>query len=62
MKILSQVKITAGRAHAWYETDLGFPIRKPLGAVKRAPIIDYVPLRPSKPWWKRLWEWIKRLW
>lgn len=25
------VKITAGRHHAWYETSLGFTVRKPIG-------------------------------
>lgn len=65
MKILNQIKITAGRRHAWYETDLGLPIRKPLGVIKRAPTIDSVPLpqqvEAAKPWRKRLLDWLRNL-
>lgn len=28
------MKITPGKHHAWYETNLGYPIRKELGKVK----------------------------
>jgi hypothetical protein len=28
------VKVTAGGRHGWYETNLGYNIRKPLGTIK----------------------------
>jgi hypothetical protein len=28
------LKLCPGRRHAWYETDLGYPVRKELGKVR----------------------------
>lgn len=51
MEILKLKKITPGKRHAWYETDLGFDIRKPLG--------DYLT---ELSFWQRLLKYIKKIW
>lgn len=77
MKILNLIKITSGGMHGWYETDLGFPIRKLLGSVKgyaprepqseqSAEIVSETPSKQNeqKSWWKRfkkIWEFLKNL-
>lgn len=31
MKIINQISVTPGKLHAWYLTDLGISLRKPIG-------------------------------
>ena len=46
MKILNRIKICSRVGmHAWYDTDLGFAIRKPIGSIERPRNeIEYIPL------------------
>jgi len=69
MKILNQIKICSNVGmHAWYETDLGFAIRKPIGKVERPKdveiksilVLPQVRIRLS--FWRRLINFIKSLW
>lgn len=57
MRITKFVRITAGKRHAWYETSLGFNIRKPLGVVKAIlPEIDNPANRQEGERVVGLWE------
>lgn len=71
MRIISLGRICSGKRHAWYETNMGFKIRKPIG--------DYInnisyrfefpkikeengkelPIVKNKGWFKRLIDWIR---
>ncbi len=67
MKIGKLMKITSGKNHAWYETDLGYQIRKPLGVIRRPfAEIERIPLpqeiEAAKPWWRRIIEFFRGLW
>ncbi len=72
MRILNRIKVCSKVGmHAWYDTDLGFAIRKPIGSVR--PTSDDMPLysgiayQPSiihpggMTWWQRFWAFIKRI-
>lgn len=58
MKITGIIKYTAGQMHAWYQTDQGFAIRKPIG--------DYIGrsrgfrTHSYQAWWERVINWVKR--
>lgn len=70
MRIISLKKICPGRRHAWYETDLGFDVRKPIGQ-KLNFLSDIFKVNTpfelkevkvnieKKSWFRRLIEWIK---
>jgi len=55
------IKITAGKRHAWYDTGLGFKVRKPLGF---KPISD-IKIKNKNyvvdSWLNRLVKFIKRI-
>ena len=54
------IKITVGKRHAWYETNLGFNIRKPLGFIKRSSNLSST-LEIQETWLQKLFNWIKEL-
>jgi len=68
------IRITPGGRHAWYETNLGYPIRKELGGIKKSfddfkfgkysvPSVDVYKILPEKKScvWKRFKKWVKEL-
>lgn len=68
MILTEQLRITPGKRHAWYATDLGFAVRKQLGQVLGTVV---VPLKPNSkatvavwrkvPWYVKLWHHLKNL-
>jgi hypothetical protein len=75
MRIVSFIRKTAGGRHAWYETDEGFRIRKPLevmniltpeervsGIIPQKDGQAMTPKAPQVGWWVRLKSWFKKLW
>lgn len=70
MNILSLKRKTPGGYHAWYETDLGFDVRKPIGdyigQVKSfGKEIDsfFTPrirMEKKRGWFRRLIDWLWR--
>lgn len=64
MNLIKLLKITAGGRHAWYATDKGFSVRKPLGAA-----VSFVspenkkdePVELKKSLWQKIIEFIKKL-
>lgn len=67
MKIFNRIRICSKVGmHAWYDTDLGFAIRKPIGSVERPRNeIDRILLPQEiemyRPWWQKFWNFIKRI-
>ncbi len=62
MKIYNLIKITAGGHHAWYDSDLGFPIRKPfIREVLESEPEQILQPKIYIPWWRRLWNFIKSI-
>jgi len=74
LNIGSIIKVTPGGHHAWYETNLGYPIRKELGGIKKSfndfkfgeyslPSVDVNALTSEKKSyiWKRFKKWVKEL-
>lgn len=65
MKIFNRIRICSKVGmHAWYDTDLGFAIRKPIGSVERPRNeIDRILLPQEiemyRPWWQKAWNFIK---
>lgn len=63
----SLLKITPGRRHAWYESNLGYPIRKEIGNWKLPELTEpssYIHFGPYTPTFKKkisMWERIKSL-
>jgi hypothetical protein len=66
MKIIGVKCICPGKRHAWYDTDLGFAVRKPIGEkIYKTPFIS-IPKFPKlannqQTWWMRLKLFIKQL-
>jgi len=72
------IKVTPGGRHAWYESNLGYPIRKEIGEIKKSfnsvkfgpytpPSVDVNALAPEKKSyvWRRLKSLLRgwgRLW
>lgn len=65
MQIINRIKICSGVGmHAWYDTDLGFPVRKPIGSVEElvrpedgsAPYYRII----HRSWWRRFVDFLKR--
>lgn len=69
MKILAVDKICPGKRHAWYETDLGFLVRKPVSTpIHKFPSFHMPDIKiPNEKiekigWWKSFVNWLKNLW
>ena len=63
MTIIKLLKITAGGRHGWYATDLGFDIRKPLGAAVSFILPENQkdePVELKKSLWQKIIEFIKK--
>ena len=65
MRIFSENYIICSRVgrHAWYETDLGFRVRKPIGFVQPSLLSSFfAPTKMiKKSLWKRFVDYIKNL-
>ena len=64
MRILSQIKLcSAVGRHAWYETDLGFRVRKPVGfkndyRFNHKALVKSESLPKKVSWLCRLFDWL----
>ena len=68
MKLIALNRICPGKRHAWYKTDLGFDVRKPIGQkigfnfnprnVAPASDMDSYNVPKNKGWFRRLIDWI----
>lgn len=53
MRIIRMIRYSSGVGrHAWYETNLGFDVKKP--------IIDILGVDEIS-WWNKIWLWIKKI-
>jgi len=62
-------KCTSVSKYGWFETDLGFNVRKPLAipmwdmeAEDKPKEVKPLEVEPTKSLWQRIKEWFKRLW
>lgn len=64
MQIIALNKICPGKRHAWYQTDLEFLVRKPVGVkLYKAPFFPPFPkvTNNQQTFWFRFKKWIKNL-
>ena len=61
MRILSKIRDCSKLGfHAWYKTDLGFPVRKPILSIHKGDLYaDRIEYHLS--WWEKVWKFILRL-
>lgn len=61
MRILGRNRVTAGKRHAWYDTDMSFPVRKPIQVEVQTngfAATEYLT-EIKTSWWSRFVMWIK---
>jgi len=62
MRIFNRIKICSKVGfHAWYESSLGYPLRKPIGSVEGSQIETPIPQESKvrESWWLRFINFIK---